>query len=70
MCGQLGDEPIRQRLDGVVVLLLDGFGRRAADGDDRTLDRAMSSRSVAGLVVALCFVPGIGDDEASSSGRT
>jgi hypothetical protein len=42
MCGQLGDEPIRQRLDRVVLLLLlllDGFGWRAADRDDRALKR-------------------------------
>ena len=36
-----GDEPISQRLDDVVVLLLDGFRRCATDGDDRTLDRAI-----------------------------
>ena len=41
MCGQFGDEPIGERLDGVIVLLLDGFRRCATDGDDRTLDRAI-----------------------------
>ena len=41
MCRQLGDEPVRQRLDRVVIILLDGFSRRTADRDDRALDRSI-----------------------------
>ena len=58
MCGQLGDEPIRQRLDGIVVLILDGFGR-PADRDDRALNHTIGSWPVVGLSVALCFALGL-----------
>ena len=61
MCGQLGDEPIRQRFNRVVVFLLDGFCRRATDGDDRTLDHAIGLWSDAGLFVSPPLVLGIGD---------
>jgi hypothetical protein len=61
MCGQLDDEPIRQRLDRVVVVLLDGFGWRAADRDDCAVDHTIGSWPVVGLSVALCFAPGLDD---------
>src|SRR5258708_36328197 len=60
MSGQLGDEPIRQRLDRVVVLLLDGFGWRAADRDDRALDHTIGSWPVAVVFsVTLYFAFGL-----------
>src|SRR3979490_1809231 len=62
MCGQLGDEPIRQRLDRVVVVLLDGFGWGAADSDDRALDHPVGGWAGAvGLSVALYFAFGLDD---------
>ena len=61
MCGQLCDEPIRQRLDCAVVLLLDGFGWRAADRDDRALDYTIGGWPV---IVGLSLYLAFGIDDA------
>jgi hypothetical protein len=67
--GQLGDEPVRQRLDGVVLVIL-RFDRSAADGDDRASDRDLGLLPVSGFTSDRGFHSASLTTGVSSSGRT
>ncbi len=60
VCSQLGDEPIRQRLDRVVLLFV-RFGRRAANGDDGARDGGVAFPSLHGVAIVRRTSGGVND---------
>jgi len=61
MCGQLGDKPVRQRLDGVVLVIF-RFDRSTADSNDRAGGRDVGLLPIRGFAAGDGFRLRIDDD--------